>query len=81
MRKLRKAWIWLVGCYASLLVLLPTIAEAKKALSHVVIVADTRKLSGIELWCTMITICISRSLPLSSFRLQDVYSVFWPTWS
>ena len=39
MRKLRKAWIWLVGCYASLLVLLPTIAEA-----------DTRKLSGIELW-------------------------------
>ena len=43
MRKLRKAWIWLVGCYASLLVLLPTIAEAKKALSHVVIVADTRK--------------------------------------
>ena len=50
MRKLRKAWIWLVGCYASLLVLLPTIAEAKKALSHVVIVADTRKLSGIELW-------------------------------
>lgn len=27
-----------------------TIAEAKKALSHVVIVADTRKLSGIELW-------------------------------
>ena len=50
MRKLRKAWIWLVGWYASLLVLLPTIAEAKKALSHVVIVADTRKLSGIELW-------------------------------
>ena len=58
MRKLRKAWIWLVGCYASLLVLLPTIAEAKKALSHVVIVADTRKLSGNHLYFTILTIII-----------------------
>lgn len=50
MRKLRSLWMWLVGCYALLLVFMPTVAMAKKALSNVVIVADTRRLDGIMLW-------------------------------
>ena len=50
MNKLRSLWVWLVGCYVMALVFMPTLAMAKKAMRHVVVVADTRKLDGLMLW-------------------------------
>ncbi|MDO5536261.1 MAG: hypothetical protein Q4F72_01830 [Desulfovibrionaceae bacterium] len=51
MTKLRKISIWLVGCFATLMMFAPSAAlAAKKAAANVVIVADTRKLDGLMLW-------------------------------
>jgi hypothetical protein len=51
MTKLSKLSIWLVGCFATMMMFAPSIAlAAKKAAANVVIVADTRKLDGLLLW-------------------------------
>ncbi len=50
MTKLRKISLWLMGCFATLMLLAPSAAQAAKEAANVVIVADTRKLEGLMLW-------------------------------
>lgn len=54
MKNLRRLWVWLVGCYAMALCCMPAVAMAKKAAANVVIVADTRQLTGLmHTWAQM----------------------------
>lgn len=50
MNKMRRLWIWLMGCALMLPVLMPSLALAAKKKADVVIVADTRKLDGLLYW-------------------------------